>query len=393
MEKIRNLSLEKAIVFYMTVSFIVTFFLSVFTVNIAAEIQNNIWWKYTDQEEYFKSLRNEGYETLIARPRREEMSKMDWHISETCDFLQTYGILLWSIAGSIVAVGIFYKNKLKKPIEELKEASKLIAKDELEFHITYENQDEMGMLCQEFEKMRSQLEENNKVLWRMIEDEKALRAAIAHDIRSPLAVLKGYQEMLLEFLPTGEMGKEETEEILLEGMKQIERLNRFIETMRKMTRLEEREPIYQEIELVRLKESLEKEIKILEKETEKQCEIVIKGDRKTAFADEEMVREVLQNLLANAFRYAKTSVEVIISAELSRLVITVEDDGTGFQEDTDKVTQAFYHSNPKDDLKHFGMGMYISRVFCERHGGGLYIEQNKREGAKVKAVFKFLTLS
>lgn len=388
MEKIRNLSLEKAIVFYMTVSFIVTFFLSVFTVNIAAEIQNNIWWKYTDQEEYFKSLRNEGYETLIARPRREEMSKMDWHISETCDFLQTYGILLWSIAGSIVAVGIFYKNKLKKPIEELKEASKLIAKDELEFHITYENQDEMGMLCQEFEKMRSQLEENNKVLWRMIEDEKALRAAIAHDIRSPLAVLKGYQEMLLEFLPTGEMGKEETEEILLEGMKQIERLNRFIETMRKMTRLEEREPIYQEIELVRLKESLEKEIKILEKETEKQCEIVIKGDRKTAFADEEMVREVLQNLLANAFRYAKTSVEVIISAELSRLVITVEDDGTGFQEDTDKVTQAFYHSNPKDDLKHFGMGMYISRVFCERHGGGLYIEQNRGEGAKVKAVFK-----
>lgn len=388
MEKIRNFSLKKAIVFYVTVSFIVTFFLSVFTVNIAAEIQNNIWWKYTDQEEYFKGLRNESYETLIARPSREEMSKMDWHISETCDFLQTYGILLWSIAGSIVAVGIFYKNKLKKPIEELKEASKLIAKDELEFHITYENQDEMGMLCQEFEKMRSQLEENNKVLWRMIEDEKALRAAIAHDIRSPLAVLKGYQEMLLEFLPTGEMGKEETEEILLEGMKQIERLNRFIETMRKMTRLEEREPIYQEIELVRLKESLEKEIKILEKETEKQCEIMIKGDRKTAFADEEMVREVLQNLLANAFRYAKTSVEVIISAEPSKFVITVEDDGIGFQEDANKVTQAFYHSNPKDDLKHFGMGMYISRVFCERHGGGLYIEQNRGEGAKVKAVFK-----
>ena len=388
MQKIRNFSLKKAIVFYVTVSFIVTFFLSVFTVNIAAEIQNNIWWKYTDQEEYFKGLRNESYETLIARPSREEMSKMDWHISETCDFLQTYGILLWSIAGSIVAVGIFYKNKLKKPIEELKEASKLIAKDELEFHITYENQDEMGMLCQEFEKMRSQLEENNKVLWRMIEDEKALRAAIAHDIRSPLAVLKGYQEMLLEFLPTGEMGKEETEEILLEGMKQIERLNRFIETMRKMTRLEEREPIYQEIELVRLKESLEKEIKILEKETEKQCEIMIKGDRKTAFADEEMVREVLQNLLANAFRYAKTSVEVIISAEPSKFVITVEDDGIGFQEDANKVTQAFYHSNPKDDLKHFGMGMYISRVFCERHGGGLYIEQNRGEGAKVKAVFK-----
>lgn len=388
MEKIRNLSLKKAIIFYVTMSFIVAFFLSAFTVNIAAEIQNNVWWKYTDQEEYFKSLRNEGYETLIARPNREEMSEIDWHISEMCDFLQTYGILLWSIAGSIVAVGIFYRNKLKKPIEELKEASKLIAKDELEFHIRYENQDEMGILCQEFEKMRSQLEENNKVLWRMVEDEKALRAAIAHDIRSPLAVLKGYQEMLLEFLPTGEMEKEETQEILLEGMKQIERLNRFIDTMRRITKLEEREPIYQEIELVRLKENLEKEIKILEKKTEKQCEIMIKGDRKTALVDEEMVREVVQNLLSNAFRYAKTKVKLIISTEPSKLVITVEDDGMGFQEDTNKVTQAFYHSNPKDDLKHFGMGMYISRVFCERHGGGLYIEQNKGEGAKVKTVFK-----
>lgn len=388
MEKIRNFSLKKAIVFYVTMSFIVTFFLSVFTVNIAAEIQNNIWWKYTDQEEYFKGLRNESYETLIARPSREEMSKMDWHISETCDFLQTYGILLWSIAGSIVAVGIFYKNKLKKPIEELEEASKLIAKDELEFHITYENQDEMGMLCQEFEKMRGQLEENNRVLWRMIEDEKALRAAIAHDIRSPLAVLKGYQEMLLEFLPTGEMEKEEAEEVLLEGMKQIERLNRFIDTMRKMTRLEERELSYKKVELESLGKNLEKEIKILEKETEKQCEIIVKGDRKTVFVDEEMVREVVQNLLSNAFRYAKTRVEIFISTEPSRLVITVEDDGIGFQEEEDKVTQAFYHSNPKDDLKHFGMGMYISRVFCERHGGGLYIEQNKREGAKVKAVFK-----
>lgn len=115
---------------------------------------------------------------------------------------------------------------------------------------------------------------------------------------------------------------------------------------------------------------------------------MIKGDRKTALVDEEMVREVVQNLLSNAFRYAKTKVKLIISTEPSKLVITVEDDGMGFQEDTNKVTQAFYHSNPKDDLKHFGMGMYISRVFCERHGGGLYIEQNKGEGAKVKTVFK-----
>ena len=52
----------------------------------------------------------------------------------------------------------------------------------------------MGMLCREFERMRGQLEENNRRLWQMIEDERVLRAAIAHDIRSPLAIMRGYQE-------------------------------------------------------------------------------------------------------------------------------------------------------------------------------------------------------
>lgn len=48
--------------------------------------------------------------------------------------------------------------------------------------------------------MRSDLADNNRKMWRMIDDEKALRNAIAHDIRSPLSILRGYQEMLLEFV-------------------------------------------------------------------------------------------------------------------------------------------------------------------------------------------------
>lgn len=54
--------------------------------------------------------------------------------------------------------------------------------------------------------------------------------------------------------------------------------------------------------------------------------------------------------------------------------MSIRDDGIGFQENIDRVTQAFYHENPQDDLKHFGMGMYISRIYCERHGGKLLIK-------------------
>ena len=66
-------------------------------------------------------------------------------------------------------------------------------------------------LCREFERMKEQLAENNHQLWKMIEEEKALRAAIAHDIRSPLSVLEGYQEMLSEYLPKKEINMEQME--------------------------------------------------------------------------------------------------------------------------------------------------------------------------------------
>ena len=243
MEKIRNLSLKKTMVLYTILSLIVTFFLSVSIIEIAGQIQEEVWWKYVDQDEYYQAMndRNENFEVVVPRPNQSKMSRMDWHISETCDFLQTYGVLLFSFAGCGIAVSLFYKNKLKRPIQELKMASQMIAEEDLDFHMAYENEDEMGMLCREFERMRGQLEENNRRLWQMIEDERVLRAAIAHDIRSPLAIMRGYQEMLLEFVPEDMLDQEKMMEMLRGGMLQIERMNHFIDSMRKMTKLEERE--------------------------------------------------------------------------------------------------------------------------------------------------------
>ena len=82
----------------------------------------------------------------------------------------------------------------------------------------------------------------------------------------------------------------------------------------------------------------------------------------------------------------KTSTsEEIISAE----EIIIEDDGNGFT-DIEQVTKAYYHSNLQDDYKHFGLGMYISNVYCEKHGGKLFVANKESGGALVKAVFHFL---
>ena len=390
MDKIKNLSIRKTIVLYMAISLMISFFLSAFIIQMAMTIQKEVWWKYADQEKYMEMVESEeGIEYMIdvPRPNAQEMEWFDYQVSEICDFFQTFTVLIVSVVGSIVAVCLFYKHKLKNPIEELELASQKINQNNLEFHITYANQDEMGKLCQEFERMRAQLAENNHKLWKMIEEEKALRAAIAHDIRSPLSVLGGYQEMLMEYLPNKEIDIEQAIEMVAESRKQIERMDIFVETMRKLSSLDTRELRTEEITSQQMEIDIQAELNVLEKKFEKCCNLKSATTDEKFFGDREVILEVTENLLSNALRYAKTKVQIVVSVTYSELKISVEDDGIGFTDDRESVTKLFYHQNVKDSLKYTGIGMYISRLYCEKHGGQLLLENRETGGAVITAVF------
>lgn len=389
MDKVKNLSIKKTIVLYMAISLIVCFFLSAVISQMAINIQNEIWWKYVDQEKYFETAKGDsaGYMTDVPRASEKEMEPFDYYVSEVCDFLQTFTVLIVSVAGSIVAVSLFYRHKLKNPIEELELASQKIGQNNLDFHITYTNKDEMGKLCQEFERMRGQLAENNHKLWKMIEEEKALRAAIAHDIRSPLSVLEGYQEMLMEYLPNKEIDMEQAIEMVVESGKQIERMDIFVETMRKMSSLDTRELRAEEITCQQLERDIQAELNVLEKKFQKKCYLKRVTPDANFLGDKEVILEVVENLLSNALRYAKTKVEILVSVTYKELKISVKDDGIGFAEDRENVTKLFYQKNIKDSLKHAGIGMYISRLYCEKHGGQLIVENRENSGAVITAVF------
>ncbi len=389
MDKIRNLSVRKTILFYMAAALLCSFVLSAVIIRIAGRTQTQIWWNYVDEEAYFKAVEKEGadYVADIPRPSSYEMTRSDYFVSELCDFLQTYAVLVLSMVGSCGAVFLFYQNKLKAPMEELAGAAEKIAGNHLDFTVSYENKDEMGALCKEFERMRRQLARNNQILWKTIEEEKMLRAAIAHDIRAPLSVLKGYQEMLTEYLPSEDIDLRQAMEMLSESGRQIERMDAFVEAMRKLNSLENREMNPEEISAGWLEEALRSELAILGKEYGKRCTLQVIEPREEFCGDREMILEVTENLLSNALRYGKQQIVVLVKMGYSELSICVRDDGEGFREDAEKITEAFYRQNVKDSLKHAGMGMYISRLYCEKHGGKLILENEEQEGAVVTAIF------
>lgn len=390
MDKIRNLSIRKTILLYMGITLFCSFFLSAAIARIAVQVQKRVWWHYVDTESYFKTVEMEGPYSVtdIPRPNAYEMTPPDHFVSELCDFLQTYTPLILSMAGSCAAVFLFYHNKLKKPIEELGQASKKIAGNNLDFCITYQNKDEMGVLCMEFERMREQLAENNRILWGKIEDEKLLRAAIAHDIRSPLSVLEGYQEMLMEYLPGEDIDLEKAMEMLSESRHQLERMDAFVEAMRKMSCLENRSPSAGEISAGQLEADIRSELAILEKEYGKHCVLQVLKSNEIFCGDKEIIMEVMENMLSNALRYGRKQIEIMIKTGYSKLSISVRDDGDGFKENAEETVKAFHGQNVKDSLKHAGIGMYISRLYCEKHGGKLVLENNEHGGAVVTAIFR-----
>lgn len=270
MEKLRNLSLKKTIILYLLAALLAGFLLSSVLIQIAVNTQQQITWKYVDEVQYLSQMsKDQAYELPMPRIKSEYMNRLDSCLYEICDVIETYSILIFSVFGSGMAVIFFYRHKLKPPIEELSQAADMVKQEKLDFHVVYENQDELGQLCKEFENMRSQLEENNRIVWHMIEEEKALRAAIAHDIRSPLSVLKGYQEMLLEFVPEDGLDKEQILSMLEKGMEQIERMNGFVETMRQMSSLEQRPVHVASIPLAELARQIDNEAHILSRGTEK----------------------------------------------------------------------------------------------------------------------------
>ncbi len=375
MEKIRNLSIKKTIVLYMFINLVVSFVLYYLIREIALDVQREIWYYYTNIWDWY------------ARPSMEEISDIERMISELCDFLQTYGNLVISAVGTMITVCLFYKKKLQTPLKELHMASEAIAENNLECSVTYKNQDELGQLCKEFERMRSQLVENNKQMWRLVEQEKALRAAVAHDLRSPLAVLKGYQEMLMEYVPSEKISKEQLTDMLFESMRQIERMEVFLNTMRKLSKLEDREIQLKETRVEVLFQEIKRNVEILSKDGGLSCEFGCQTEKEWISIDTELVFEIVDNLVENSLRYAKSKVMVRLCIEGDECKIYVEDDGDGFSDSEEQLTKVWYHTNPQDDLKHFGLGLYICRMYCEKHGGRLLLGNHRGGGASAVAVF------
>ena len=281
----------------------------------------------------------------------------------------------------------FYRWKIKKPLAVLNNASQKIAQNDLDFHVESPSSDEMGQLCQSFETMRASLEANSRALWDAVEERKRLNAAFSHDLRTPLTVLQGYSDFLLDTLPSGDLSPEKTVDTVLTMKRSLVRLQRYVESMNSLQRLEDLHPHRTEAGFSNLCGQLAETGAILRGEGRFQFSAQGEGP---LFLDSELLFQVFENLLSNAGRYAQQMVWARAELSEGSLSLTVSDDGPGFPpEALKRAAEPYYRGekNAPERENHFGLGLYLCRVLCEKHGGSLQIENSPAGGAKVTARF------
>ena len=321
-----------------------------------------------------------------------DKNTITWQPFSTGDAVAYYGSyvamiglpVLFITIGIGVAATIYYQKKLKIPIAQLQNGVEKIQEDNLDFHVEYNEDDELGELCCSMEKMRSELWQKQKALWESLEQRKLLNASVAHDIRTPITVLKGYLDYLEKMIPQDKL----TEDMLLDTVSSMQgavnRLEQYVDCVRDVEKIENIEIEKRPENVKRLLDEMRSNVQQLE--TNK--EILISSNIMTmdeVRLDKSVLFRIFENLLQNALRYAKKQVRINISQKKDFLILTVEDDGNGFAEkDLEKAATVFYSSDKEG--QHFGIGLSICRILCEKHGGLLSISNNKnKRGACVTA--------
>ncbi|MFR4999643.1 MAG: ATP-binding protein [Slackia sp.] len=272
------------------------------------------------------------------------------------------------------------------------DAARRIAEGDLSVPVAVpaeESRSELDRLCASFETMREHLERNNKAMWRVAENRRKVNAAFAHDLRTPLTVLKGRAEMLSTFAPEGLVDAEQLAEASRAMSRQTERLQRYVESMEDLADVDECSVEPREGDVGAWFVRTAAEASDLVRSSGKEFEAKAGGLPRHAAFDDVALSRIVENALSNALRYAQTSVSLSCCWKEGMLTVRVQDDGPGFDDAAlEHGCEPFWRNaaeKRREDSAHFGLGLNICAELCEKHGGFVRLSNAAGGGAAVEA--------
>lgn len=293
-----------------------------------------------------------------------------------------YMVLFTLIFSSHFAKSVLY------PLQILTKGTEQIKNSNLDFELDYHANNELGALCESFSAMQNALKNSLSAQWKMEQERTENVQALAHDLKSPLSIIKAYTETLID---DTEIDVEQTE--YLSVIKEnTEKSIVLVNQMQYTTELT-LPNVNIEKDSINLEEWLQKkraEYELRAKDKKVCISLKMASDiPATIFADKNKLERILDNVISNSIEYVPVSgrIEINVEADETYIYYAVLDNGDGFSsKDLNKALERFYRGDEARSSKgsHSGLGLYIVKQLSGLLGGSVEISNPQSGGACVK---------
>jgi len=316
-------------------------------------------------------------------------------------FLYLIGIFVIFAGGIVVA---YISKRFSKPIQELNNIAKKMSN--LDFSHKYEIEDaedeisdlgkSINTMSEKLEKTIKQLRNTNIELEKDIEEKskidemrKSFISDVSHELKSPIALIQGYSEGLLENVNADEESRKFYAEVILDETNKMDKLVKQLLDLMKLE-YEKREFDNKEFNILELEEECIRKSKVVLEEKNIQIEFDLK-ENITVFADDFYIEQVFNNYFTNAIKHVKEvegrkliKITNEIDEEKNIVKVSIFNTGNNIEEENlNRIWTRFFkedESRNRDDGSS-GLGLAIVKAIMNNYGLGYGVE-NKENGVE-----------
>ncbi len=268
---------------------------------------------------------------------------------------------------AVVILGILLATLIVRPIRKLEKSTESIAKGKFDEAVNIRTGDELEELGAAFNKMMAGLKELEE-----LKNEFVFIAA--HELRTPVAAMKGYLQLILDGL-TGPIS-DKTKDFIEKVMSSNQRLIQLVNDLLEVSRSENGKLVIKvsAIDVVQPIKAVLVELASLAAEKQVQMVYEPRADLPKAMADPDRLKEVIVNLVGNSIKYMGGSGKVTIGNEVrgANLITHIADTGLGMSKEAQaKLFEKFYRVSTEKtkDIQGTGLGLFIVKEIIEKMGG------------------------
>ncbi len=303
-------------------------------------------------------------------------------------------ILIVSIVLALMVSLLFaliFSFSFAKPLVAMKKTALRLIKGDYSAKTHIKQTDEIGELANTLDVLADRLELASQESERLEVMRREFIANVSHELKTPVTVMRGSLEALVDKVVTN---PSQVEEYHLQMLKESKFLQRLVEDLLELSKLQSTDFVIEKtkISLFDVVEDAAASVAALGKKKDVQIEIIKNMDNLTVMGDYGRIRQMLMIILDNAIKFSPKHERVQMILEDHKLLI--KDQGEGIEENyLPYIFERFYKSRSEQNKEGTGLGLAIAKNIASRHKILLTAQSTQGEGATFIFDFKNTQMS